>query len=160
MATTRFSYIKAPWVLAEFLWRFAHLTRGQRGYDPTVSDALPREDRILKRAVRAFIKNSARDASFLQPTLSNEYPTYRIRVTEPTTGEQQHDLIIGKPFCKREVIQGPATKVFAAYSKTHKRVVILKDSWYYEQSMFLAEPEVYAGLEEHSVPHVPKCMFI
>lgn len=159
IATKKFNWITSPRLLPEFLWRFAHLNRQQRGFDTTVLDASLAEERALKRAIRNFIKNSTRDASFIRPSLSNQYPVYKVHLKESTTGEE-HLLIFGKPFYERAGIEGVATKVYAAYSKTEKRIVILRDSWCHIRHAFSEESDVYAGFEENSVPHVPKSLYI
>jgi hypothetical protein len=38
-----FDYIKEPYILAHFFWRYAYLNHSQRGYDTSVSPASPED---------------------------------------------------------------------------------------------------------------------
>ncbi|CAL1696844.1 unnamed protein product [Somion occarium] len=148
-----FEYHKNPRLLADFFWRFTFLSRAERGFDPTTTDATPSEIRAFKATVRNFIKNAPRNAEFLRPTLDDDYPVYKMQL-DSVNGQKMH-LIIGKPFhgYKRPTCGGRATRVYAAYLKSEKRLVCLKDFWRSHQ--LVSEAEMYQHLANHDVPHLP-----
>lgn len=141
--------------LAKFLWRYAALYPAFRGFDVTAIDASPRDARILKKAIRHFAENCTRDTSHIERCLSRyeEYPVYRVEV-DALDGTKLK-LIIGKPFQTYYKVGGRATRVYAAYLISERRLVALKDFWSIQSDEYMTEGAMYRLLQEHDVPNLP-----
>lgn len=152
--TKRFDFHKRPWLLSMFLWRYGQLCRAARGFDTTATLATASEERVLKRALREFIKNSPRQHGDLKIS-AEEYPTYRVRVQGPDG--KPLTVIAGKPFYTIPLSAGrdTHTRVYAGYLKSEKRIVILRDYWCRDEGNFTPDAEMYEYLQEHNVPHIP-----
>lgn len=157
LSTTNFDFHKRPHLLAQFLWGYGLSNPAARGFDTTATFATASETRILKRAIRDFIKNSPRKHENLMYS-ADDYPTYRIRVDGPDN--KPMIVIAGRPFYAKGSGTGPGsnTRVYAGYLKSQKRVVILRDYWCREEANFTPDAEMYEYLQEYNIPHIPSML--
>lgn len=79
ISSNRFDYHKKPELLAQFLWGYSFLDSAARGFDTTATFTTATEERLLKRAIRDFLKNSSRKHHSLHIS-AEDYPTYRVLV--------------------------------------------------------------------------------
>ncbi|KAI0073750.1 hypothetical protein K474DRAFT_1564786, partial [Panus rudis PR-1116 ss-1] len=162
------NYVSNPRVLAEFLWRYSHLSRIQRGFDPTVVPATPAQCLLLTKAVTHYIRSAA--TSFgadpkIRNTLAKDYPAYKIEMVDEFSSKRT-EYIVRKPFAEPSRPLGRATRGFVALrldgedpdetpASLIRRLVFLKDYWRVPSTTFQKEFESYRTLEEHDVPHIP-----
>ncbi|CAL1708621.1 unnamed protein product [Somion occarium] len=157
VVTELINFHKNPEILAEFFWRYSHLTPAQRGFDTTAVLATARESTMLSKALNAYIRDSKpRDVSYLRPERDPTYPTYKIAVD---FGEKTpRKFIIRQPFWDAQSPCGRATRAYAAYDISEGKLVFLKDSWRVEDEEepgIRCEAEIYEDLKECGVPFLP-----
>ncbi|THH26847.1 hypothetical protein EUX98_g7338 [Antrodiella citrinella] len=81
LITDAIDYRRHPRVLAEFLYRYSHMTRAQRGWDTTVERATPEDAKMLTAAIEAYQSDkSLRQLPRMEVTLKDCYPVYRMKV--------------------------------------------------------------------------------
>ena len=162
VATERFEYAAAPGVLAEFLWRYAHLSAAARGWDDTAGPASAHETRLFRTAVRCFLKahsGRARAVPEAEVTLDASFPVWRVRVVDEHSGAATV-LIVQRPFHHSGGVLGRATRAYLAYDVRTRRVVFVKDTWRAAYTRRLgAEAGTYRTLREHGVPHLPNVLY-
>ncbi|KAI0069354.1 hypothetical protein K474DRAFT_1561859, partial [Panus rudis PR-1116 ss-1] len=169
------NYIENPRILAQFFWKYSHLSSVERGFDPTVVPASVEECQLLTRAVRQYMRavdeQTARFHPSMECTLANDYPIYKATVPNCDTGEDHHYLI-QKPCSESKYVLGRATRGYIALALNdtarHKtisgveppahpnRLVFLKDYWRKYPTDMQKEAEVYKDLEDLHVPHLPQ----
>lgn len=157
LVSEKFNLCESPLILANFLWTFNLLCARDRGFDPTATDANPREVSMLKKTIRLFLERSPRSADQFRACLKkDDYPVYKIEV--PALDGTVLKLIVGKPFHTYTRAGGRATRVYLAYLVSERRLVILKDYWGPEkpEKGYSQEGETYEHLRQHNVPHLPK----
>ncbi|CAL1708927.1 unnamed protein product [Somion occarium] len=148
-----FNFLEEPDILADFFWRYAHLTREGRGFDPTVVPASTAEAKLFSDALSRYIQESKpRDVSYLQPKPDATYPISKMRVPTPNG---IWELIVGKPFWDADS-PGQSTRAYAAYDMVEKKIVFAKDSWRDENEDILSEAEIYETLKQSNVPFLPE----
>ncbi|KAI0075208.1 hypothetical protein K474DRAFT_1600150, partial [Panus rudis PR-1116 ss-1] len=168
VASEAVNYVENPRVLAEFFWRYNHLSRVQRGFDPTVVPATPAERRLLTQAVTHYlhsIGSTTRINPQIRNTLAKDCPTYKVEILAESSSTRMA-YIIRKPCAEPRHPLGRYTRGFIAlevsgdYSDETpaslvQRLVFLKDYWRVPSSQMQKEAESYQKLEEHDVPHIP-----
>ena len=164
MVSERFDYIQEPRLLAEFLWRFAHMDDAQRGWDTSVRLATRRESVLFTTAVRNFLHNMedpyTRKLPHAERTLDDTtgYPTWKIRVIHKATSEATH-LVVRRPFAGHSTVSGRGTQGYIAYDLDNDRLLFLKDSWRSVNPILQPEFETYETLRRHNVQHVPQILY-
>ena len=167
IVTKKFDYTRTPQILADFIWRYAHLSREQRGWDPTASalsdDAGQQQAQLFTEAMERFLYPEEETARVIEAadrtlkTKNSRFPLWRIAVKN-TLSSEPATLIVGRPFAgdATDVVCGRFTRAYLAYHVEADRVVFLKDGWR-EAEAFLGLPEAdtYAALRAHGVPHLP-----
>jgi hypothetical protein len=142
--TRSFDYIKEPHILAHFFWRYAHLNDSQRGYDPSVSLALPDDFQQIQH-----VGNSLR----------KENPAHRefriIMVPDRDNAVVETAFIISFPpkYTARSPF-GRATRPMLAFNMGTREIVFLKDYWRADVDGMKKEGEIYALLESKGVPNI------
>ncbi|GJE94212.1 hypothetical protein PsYK624_103800 [Phanerochaete sordida] len=168
LVTERFDFHEYPELLAEFLWRYSHSSRSQRGWDTTVERANAEEHNAFYDAVSTFLTtvgdipapveghDDAERSGFVcnafDATLDQSYPTYKVSVSAPGYST---DLIIKRPFVQPYSPCGRSTKAYLAYDMKGKKLMILKDSWRTAHGTRESEAEIYQILIKHGVPNIP-----
>lgn len=159
----RFNYTRTAHskYLAEFFWRYNHMTDTERGLDPTVSVPTPEEQEAFVGAVDDFLKElqtrcpNHEHMAGLMDTTKSTYPVRKIRV-EDTSGKPPLDLIVQRPFHHPHTALGRATRAYLAYAPAEQVTYILKDTWRVVHKLLLAESEVYEKLRQAGVTNIPE----
>ncbi|KAI0074804.1 hypothetical protein K474DRAFT_1665003 [Panus rudis PR-1116 ss-1] len=168
VASEAVNYVANPRILAEFFWRYNHLSRIERGFDPTVIPATQAERRRLTQAVTHYLQSvgsTDRVNPKIRNTLAKDYPTYKVEMVSESSSTKT-EYIIRKPCAESRHALGRATRGFVALQVSEgasdespdvlvQRLVFLKDYWRVPSSQVQKESESYKELEEHDVPHIP-----
>lgn len=155
---------KANW-LAEFLFRYAHATPEQRGFDPNVRPATKDQLKQLADAVQEHInafpypQHLADELKRAADSSYDSYPAYIVSVTDGTSGEKT-DYIVCRPFFEVLSLCSRATRGYLAYSTKREELVFLKDTWRVDDpddSTAVSEAQIYEILRKHKSlePYLP-----
>ncbi|GJE92007.1 hypothetical protein PsYK624_081600 [Phanerochaete sordida] len=163
IVTERIDYIKDPQLLADFLWRFAHMSDEERGWDSTVSRPSKHETTLFEEAVDAFLHDmdgGSRRLPRAEQTLDDSatYPTWKVYVVNEVSGAST-SLLVRRPFAGHSSVLGRSTRAYIAYDLQAQRLVFLKDSWRPIHPNLRAEFDTYSALRTHEVPHIPNVLF-
>ncbi|GJE92001.1 hypothetical protein PsYK624_081540 [Phanerochaete sordida] len=170
IVSDRFNYVDEPAPLAQFFWRFAHLTDEQRGWDPSVSLPNRKEKALFVDAVRVWLaemqagttadNRHARRLPDAERTLDDghTYPTWKVHVVNEATGASS-DLLVQRPFAGEMTLYGRSTRAYIAYDLTTRRLVFFKDSWRADRRHLRPEFQTFQDLEAHHVPNVPPALY-
>lgn len=170
IVSERFKYVAAPDVLADFFWRFAHMTEEERGWDMTVTQASKKETADFDQAIRNFSDSDSRrrerramvfglpGAERSLDVDTRTYPTWKVYVENQATGTASH-LIVRRPFAGDCTEFGRSTRAYLAYDINQGRVVFLKDSWRGDAEHLLPEFCTLQRLAERKVPCVPDILY-
>lgn len=169
VGTERFDYVSEPQPLAEFFWRFAHMTDEERGFDSSAILATKSEAALFTTAVRGFLNDMKTGTKGGKPvrrlpnaecTLDDTgtYPTWKIHIVDAET-QKSTALIVKRPFSGHFKIFGRSTRAYVAFDLTERRLVFLKDNWRQYRGMLRAESRTYRELREHGVRHVPEMLY-
>ena len=163
VVSAKFNYVEEPTTLAEFFWRYNHMSAERRGWDASVSEPSDADVELFRKTVKAFVgamadvSNRQRRIERAEHTLDEDYPPYKMTVGAVKTGDTQ-DVIIQKPFEVCRSPAGRATRAYLAYSLTEQRLVFLKDSWRVAVMDLSDEDSIYFKLIEENVPHIPRVL--
>jgi Fungal protein kinase len=146
IVSRRFNYRNHPTIMAQFLWRFNHMTLSQRGVDTTVSYDVSEAE--IGEA-EDLIKDVDPDA------VDESYPWIKITVLDEHQ-ERDRFFIARKPRARTDSLTGRATRGYIAVEVGTRKAVFLKDSWRVSMDGFVKEGVTLKQLNEDSVPHVPK----
>ena len=149
---------KSNWI-GEFLFRYAHATPEERGFDPHVQRATDDELEELANAVDNHLAKfdyPVHRRLDLQRTCDSSYPAYKISVKDKESKEED-EYIICRPFFEVPSLCSRATRGYLAVSMTKKVLVFLKDTWHVDVDGMLSEAEAYAILREYKeiLPFLP-----
>ena len=183
--STPFDFEEDPTLLYQVIWRYACMTRTQRGYDPTA--ALATKEEIAE--MRAFQCKphegwlaQARDNALDKPG----WPVYKISMSpeslvdvqklNPITDDISRDeesnfealkqraeaanelcFIVGRCYFASSSPTGRGTKAYIAYDRCGRRLVFLKDCWrsYIDDETTPSEGYMLEFLRTRKVPNVP-----
>ena len=170
-----FNLLAQPQILHNFLYRFAHMTNEQRGFDPTVAFASEEEVELLRSPSKAGLDTPWQQAAFAN-TLPKGWPIYTITVPEancippsrltPPASNKTHNipspsssktrkLVVGMAYFSSDSITGRGTKCYLAYDITDNRVVFCKEYWRVDLPESHPEGDVYVDLHQHGVECIP-----
>ena len=166
--TKAFNILEQPEVLVDFLWRFAHATERERGWDESVVVASRSEQRQFADAVRIFGAQGNDNvppglaAELDSETRSESYPVLKVRVpmdfvadrSVAGNGDQYREYLIRRPFYSTCSTPGRGTRGYLAYDVRDGVFRFLKDTWCSSHSASLQEAEAYRLLKQRQVPHV------
>ncbi|KAI6013038.1 hypothetical protein EDC04DRAFT_2904791 [Pisolithus marmoratus] len=142
IVTTRFNYLENLDVLTDFFWRFSHLSREERGHDPSVSPSNLSEEDAQKIRDVLHIEAGTALFTFAIPCNDGEKLFYGPHFAFPVRsliGQSTRTI----PVC--DIVDGAPGKV-----------VFLKEYW--RQAAMRGEAEVYEHLIKHRVPHIAPLM--
>ncbi|KAI0321323.1 hypothetical protein OF83DRAFT_345750 [Amylostereum chailletii] len=145
----RFNWLETDY-LAEFFWRFNHMTPVQRGFDPTVTTPSEKEEQIARKAFQA-VKDKTYKA--LLPTQND--PLRRFQVWD---GADFHTVITGRAHVFPRTFPGRSTFGYVGVDLTDlasPTVVFLKDSWRLSVDGMVPEGKIYERLKEKNVTNLP-----
>ncbi|TFK38951.1 hypothetical protein BDQ12DRAFT_650578 [Crucibulum laeve] len=141
-----FLYRERSGLLIDFLWRFAHLSRSERGYDTTVREADDAERALAYEHLAEWKPDQER------PILVFTVPA---EVTEPADGRDR-EVIAWGAMGNADSPTGRATRAYPVYDMTMKKVVFMKDTW--RSSKLEKETAILKELNEKKVRNVPKLL--
>ncbi|KAH7890331.1 hypothetical protein F5I97DRAFT_1963927 [Phlebopus sp. FC_14] len=138
VVSRRFNYIENPSLLADFFWRFSHLSPDQRGIDRFVNlePSLPPEEK--ERILEAL-------------QLNEGTPLFEFKVPN---SEETRSFFGPRPPCPPFSLIGRSTRALPVYDLLEKQCVYLKDTWRINVNDIKPEGEVYAALHKANVPHI------
>lgn len=182
IVSTPFDFEKEPSLLHRVIWRYASMSREQRGYDPTAvlaTQAEIAEMRVCKCQPHEGWIATARDESLNKPG----WPVYKIvmspnsivneekltpiandiRPEKPSDAKQRAletgkaYFIVGRRHFASSSPTGRGTKCYIAYDMSGKRLVFLKDYWrsYVDDGTSPPEGEILEHLRTRDVKNVP-----
>lgn len=158
VVSKKFDYVANPLILAEFFWRYSHLTDAQRGWDTSVVLATPDDVRDFDSHVPQLVEDTVGKRPNLPDykiTPGDEsYPTHKM-VVRFTEGDREVTLLTRRAFFQSSSPCGRATRGYLAYESKKKALYFLKDTWRTAYEGHLSEAEVYDELDQHGVPHLP-----
>lgn len=163
VVTQRVDYAQDSYWLAEFLWRYNHLSSDPeaRGFDANATPASYTESRLLTDAIKGYLgKVKAGKVPLIPHTevsLDRTYPAYKIHVEDVPLCS--FHLIIRRPFFIKEHMTSGSTRGYLAYHVQEQRLVFLKDFWNLDVFWHVSEAEMYGYLETLDVPHLPRNLF-
>lgn len=180
--STPFDFEKNPSSLYRVTWRYAGMTREQRGYDPTVVLATQAEVEDM-RACKcrpheewiAVARNEALnnpgwpvykivmslhamvDEEKLIPSTGNICPESKSDAKQHAFGSGKAYFIIGRRHFASSSLTGRGTKCSIAYDMSGKRLVFLKDYWrsYIDDKTSRPEGYILEHLRTRNVQKVP-----
>lgn len=163
IVSERFTFVDFPHILADFLWRFAHMDDARRGWDTSASCATRREAALFTDVVREFLNPSRGPSGDRLPqaarTLEDKsYPVWKLHVINEETGKST-DLLTKRPFAGHSSLFGRSTRAYLAYDLAERRLVFLKDSWRVQDKRLQSEFHVYKELQAHKVPFIPEVIY-
>ncbi|KAI0064454.1 hypothetical protein BV25DRAFT_1800059 [Artomyces pyxidatus] len=143
VVSERFDWREDPNTLAEFLWRFDHMSGAQRGHDTTVTRATEEETRVAL----PYLKASGKFPNGVTG------PLHKFLVHDDATGKD-HYFIAPSPFSSSAVLPGRASAGYIAFDLQKQICVYLKDCWRIDEEEVEQEGRIYRRLHEHKVPHI------
>ncbi|KAI0079069.1 hypothetical protein K474DRAFT_725682 [Panus rudis PR-1116 ss-1] len=164
-------YVSNPRIIAEFFWRYNHLSTGERGFDPTAVPATTQERELLNRAYQEYCglcrDRYARPVPRGRRIFFRDYPAYKIQLTDHLSGGIHHYIIRGF-FAGGESLFGRATRGYLALSVDEaddgnedvdkplcSGLRFLKDSWRADGYGMEREADVYDELKKYGIPNIP-----
>ncbi|KAI0794648.1 hypothetical protein C8Q74DRAFT_588073 [Fomes fomentarius] len=170
--TTPFDWTVTTSSLHTFLWKLAHMSEAQMGYDATASLASSTEcDMFKAMAYDASVPKEVRE--YVKRATSDSAPIYKVRVTSkpgtdtdklPTAEDDQHgpideqDFLVGRHHFAADSLVGRCTRGYVALRLQDGKadsLCFLKDCWRsYVPGRTRPEHLVYERLAKHNVPHV------
>ncbi|KAI0794668.1 hypothetical protein C8Q74DRAFT_1366084 [Fomes fomentarius] len=173
--TTPFNWTVTTSSLHTFLWRLAHMSKAEMGYDTTASLASSTEcDMFKAMAEDASVQKEVQE--YVKRATSDSAPIYKVRVASnpgtdidkhPTvegdqgTPKEEQEFLVGRHHFAADTLVGRCTRGYIALRLKDGKadsdsLCFLKDSWRpYVSGRARPEHVVYQLLAEHKVPHVP-----
>ena len=156
-----FDYIEHPQLMAEFFWRYNHMTEAARGNDSTAVLATSHEEELFTTKVEQFVEdmNNPEHPQHKLPhaedTLSPDYRVYKITIIDEFS-QLPEDVLVQRPFFLGDSIFGRSTRGYIAYVLSSQKLRFLKDTWRIVREPLTPERALYAILEQADIPHVPR----
>lgn len=161
IVSQRINYRQDPQILAEFLWRYCHLLRAQRGFDTTAQLASSAKRKLFMDAVKDSFKDPdvLKGRSLANPA-DHRYLCHKLTVTDtqPEGNPSTRHFITQKALSDPLSPFGRSTHGYIAMDLATKNLVFLKDYWAFDDGGQPTEPAIYKELEGLAVPHIPKIL--
>ncbi len=171
--TTPFDWTVTTSSLHTFLWKLAHMSEAQMGYDATASLASSTECDMFK-AMAEDVSVPKEVQEYVKRATSNSAPIYKVRVTSnpgtdieklPTAEDnqggpiQEQEFLVGRHHFAADSLVGRCTRGYIALRLQDGKagsLCFLKDCWRpYNPGRARPEHLAYQLLAKHNVPHVP-----
>ncbi|GBE90035.1 predicted protein [Sparassis crispa] len=173
IASESFSLREKPEVLCEFLWRFAHASTVERGYDPTVERASSSEECLFRRLVSCHVREQLdlklvdipeeevkvevreeykEQCALLEKTVGQHYEAGRVAALTICAEDGSFKrCLVSRPIATNFSMRRGAMRGY--WAVMDGRVVFLKDTW----RQYVHEPEgrILKELEAHGVKNIP-----
>lgn len=147
-------------MLVEFFWRYSLIDDGECGWDTNVQLADGGQADLFEEKVRGWIDTVKGRKNLLNYEKTFECcPMATYKVVMPI-GNDDHALLIRRPFFCDSFPFGRSTRGFVAYDIDGDEVVFMKDAW--RTSGYGArksEKEIYDLLKARGVPYIHKVLF-
>ncbi|KAI0947737.1 hypothetical protein AcW1_009421 [Taiwanofungus camphoratus] len=167
--TEKFNYRQQPWKLGEFLWRFAHLSAEQQGYDPTATAIVEgtEEYELMNRMARQKLESSDYIREYFQNSLDGEWTRWKLKIEEDVqedmpesstttaSAKRSRYFLVGKPHFLASGVAGRGTRGYVAIDLETKKFVFLKDAWRVNLPGIDKEGNVVRLLNEKEVKNIP-----
>ncbi|KAI0628992.1 hypothetical protein C8Q77DRAFT_1220550 [Trametes polyzona] len=157
--------------LFEFLWRFAHASPAQRGWDPTAEFVPHDSDLGLRMRRRAdFDKNLGPPGDYphgaFEHSLKADWPWFKLTIG---AGDSRREFLVGAPYFQRSgnVLEGLMSTGYVALAidgsgdgsgdsnSVPEALVYLKDVWRATNHGCFWEGDTLERLNAAGVPYVP-----
>ncbi|KAI0645291.1 hypothetical protein C8Q79DRAFT_763039 [Trametes meyenii] len=156
-STEWINYTAAGEPLAEFFWRFAHLSHTKQGHDPTAEKISHDSSyaNLLKAAVINMDKDDYRHGLF-KATLSLKWPWWLLSFEDQET-KRLRRFAVGKPHFISPGIVGRGTRGYLALDleRPTSPPIYLKDTWRAVDDDFEKEGTTLKKLNTVNTPYVP-----
>jgi Fungal protein kinase len=152
----RIDYMASPDILAEFLWRFSHLSPIQRGHDPTVLPASNAEVKLFTDVINGSLQQMAngkdsRKIPGLDSTLDEKFPRWKMQVYDSEKG--LCEFIVGKPIATPKSATGRCTRGYIALELKSQTLMFLKDTWRPDKVDIEPEKDTYRKTKFLALDH-------
>ncbi|GBE89666.1 predicted protein [Sparassis crispa] len=146
--------------LCTFLWRYAHASYSQRGYDPTVQPATKEEEKLFKESIRDHVKfqlDLSKRTSLVAAMEEHYQPGNVVAVTMVDDNSIKRRLLISRPVISPVSMTGRGTRAYWAVSADNSKgeMMFLKDTWRCN-GRCQKEGEVLEDLHRAGVPNIPQ----
>ncbi|KAI0724865.1 hypothetical protein C8Q72DRAFT_856311 [Fomitopsis betulina] len=178
IVSTVIDFEQQPSLLHEIIWRYAHMSQAQRGFDTTAVlaskeevDAMraceapdqwiaERRDSALDQpgwpAYKLMMSlNDLVDQRDLKPITTDFDFTPKPRETTSPASPERACYIVGRRYFTTNSPTGRGTKCYIAYDISHDRLVFLKDFWRPDVTSAQPEGAVLRELRSSGVQNVP-----
>ncbi|KAL6301923.1 hypothetical protein BKA93DRAFT_827906 [Sparassis latifolia] len=157
IASEAFDVCEYPEILCEFLWRFAHASTAERGYDPTVSPATALEEGMFKNIIAAYVNyqlDLRRNLMYILQALAHHYQPGRVAAI----GIVQPDGTVA-----RCIVSRPISKFFSLrrggmrgyWGVMRGKVVFVKETWREWTLVKESEGAIFERLHKEGVHNIP-----
>ena len=148
-----------PELLCEFFWRFSQTTSELRGLDPTVNAALPEEEELFRKALRAHVEYQLGvGGAELDHAMREHYEPGHVVVVhvlshgQVANADNMHRFFVSRPVVSPLSLTGRATRGYWAVDGSTHHVMFLKDTWC---STMELEGEVLQYMLDGGVRNIP-----
>ncbi|GBE84635.1 predicted protein [Sparassis crispa] len=163
IASEAFDLHQHPEPLCEFLWRYAHASESQRGYDPTVECATPDEEDLFRTAIERHvqIQLGLQAGDSLKKAVEEHYEpgiVAAIHIVDEGSENTVHRLLVSRPVVSPLSMASRATRGYWAVSadgSSRGEVLFLKDTWRYDAERLTKEGQILADLRGCGVQNIP-----
>ncbi|GBE84586.1 hypothetical protein BKA93DRAFT_428387 [Sparassis latifolia] len=173
MVSESFDLHKKPQALCEFLWRYAHASGAERGYDCTVEHATEEEEALFEKCITGHVQlqldledigqlvgkeKKAAEKKLAAGVEEHFQPGTVAAVTTFDENSNKHRVLVSRPIVWPLSLASRATREYWAVAADGDcgKVVYLKDTWRYTGDGLLKEGDVLADLLGGGVPHIPQ----
>ncbi|KAL6301568.1 hypothetical protein BKA93DRAFT_738530 [Sparassis latifolia] len=162
VVTEKFDYVKQSY-LRDFLWRFAHLSDVDQGYDPTAIP-IPKDSAeadLMRKAASPTDENCAHIREYFRNSLDESWTWWRLKVdvhvsaADSTAHEVKGEYLVGKPHFLSHGMAGRGTRGYVAIDCYTKNFVWLKDAWRVDHAGIEKEGDILWRLNDLKIENVP-----
>ncbi|KAG9317803.1 hypothetical protein JVU11DRAFT_2026 [Chiua virens] len=156
IVTAAFNYRAKPKLMAEFLWRFDHLSAQDRGHDPTVRPAdLPNDVAARVRETLGIKRNDTALYRYELPGMVGSGYAYGPKLTT------QNRSLVSRCTRNQPVVWIPTSdNVVKEGPWSQERKIYMKDTWRFLSNspniVVMPEHKIYEQLYSHKVPNIPE----
>ena len=172
-----FNLLQQPYLLHDFLYRFAGMDDVQRGRDPSVMFA-SKEETTRMRSFNSFktdYEKEAFEATLKTHSEGPRWPVYKVMVPEDDmisaadlvrgekstqdnrgsfSGPRLREFLIAQPHFMSTSVVGRGTVCYIAYDVSDDRLVFIKQYWRLDSPTHHPEGEVYMRLHSKKVQFI------
>ncbi|KAI0311656.1 hypothetical protein OF83DRAFT_1177366 [Amylostereum chailletii] len=154
-----FDYVENPEPLAQYIWRYSHMSALQRGHDENATEATAGVlDSHEEAKIRSFLTIEPHRLLYLLrlPSDPDSSPDSRSFSTscmvQPT--DQSREYVVALPKYRARCPVSKATRSIFAYDRSSATVRHLKDTWRINSPEHEEEAAIIRKLQAAGVPHI------